>query len=76
VTQHQGPVSDNTEPKAPIAANALGVGIAELDTGIVVACVFETHADKPDTVIRVARTKRQMDSIIAGLQQCRAKLPD
>lgn len=66
----------NKEPKAPITPGALGVGIAILDDGRHVACVFNTYPDKDDVVIRVGYTQREVDRVVAGLTQLREKLPD
>jgi hypothetical protein len=65
-----------SDVKAPIAASSLGVGVAQLDDGRQVACVFQTQADRDDTVIRVGYTKSQVDKVIAALTQCKERLPD
>lgn len=69
-------MATNREGSAPIPANQHGVGVAELDTGELVACVFQTHADKEDTVIRIGFTKRAVDQFIAAAERCKAQLPD
>lgn len=69
-------MSGDPEAKAPIAAGALGVGLAILDDGRKVACVFMTYADKDDNVIRVAYTQREIDKVISALQQIKEKLPE
>ena len=53
----------------------VGVGVAILDTGVPVVSVFENRNGQ-DIVIQLARTRKQVDMVIAALERCKLHLPE
>jgi hypothetical protein len=51
-------------------ADEIGIGVAELDTGGLVACAFHKRPDG-QVVIRLGRTVAEIDAVIAALERCK-----